>query len=63
MAKRIVKAKSEPLLGMCRDCSHSYDYHEMTNYEPRRPFLCKCPFEQWSQFLNKKCVNGHFKKK
>lgn len=23
----------------CRECAHSHDYHELTAYEPRVPFL------------------------
>lgn len=36
----------------CQDCAHSHSPHELTAYEPRKPFLCKCPFKQWSQFLD-----------
>lgn len=47
-------------LGRCRECRHHYDEHELTNYEPKHFFLCRCPFEKWSQFLDKECVNGKF---
>lgn len=50
-------------LGTCRECKLSYDYHELTNHKPRRPFMCKCPHERWSQFLDKLCVNGKFERK
>lgn len=56
--KVVVKAS----LGVCRDCAHHYDEHELTNYEPKHFFMCRCPFEKWSQFLEKECVNGKFKK-
>ena len=49
-------------LGVCRDCANHYDEHELTNYEPRHFFMCRCLFEKYSQFLDKQCVNGRFKK-
>lgn len=63
MAKKPPQKANKPILGKCRECKLSYDYHEMTNYEPKRPFLCKCPHEQWSQFLDHVCVNGYFEKR
>lgn len=42
--------KDEELI-LCRDCVHSYDYHEL-DYK-HEPFLCKCPFFKWSRFLKK----------
>ena len=33
----------------CRDCQHSYDWHEL-NYRGE-PFMCRCPYHQWSRFL------------
>jgi len=57
------KKDDEKKLGTCRECALSYDYHELTNTKPRLPFLCKCPHETWSQFLDKKCINGKFEKK
>ena len=45
----------------CRDCAHSFDYHELTAYEPRVPFLCRCPFNQWSQFLDTPQFCNNFK--
>lgn len=59
--KKDTKGKGK--LGKCRDCALSYDYHERTAYPPHELFLCKCPHEQWSQFLDKECVNGKFKGK
>lgn len=35
---------------MCRDCAHAYAPHE-TDVKGDF-FLCKCPFREWSQFLN-----------
>lgn len=35
----------------CRECKHSFDYHEL-NYKGE-PFLCKCPFHKWSKFLDR----------
>ena len=57
------KTAPQPQKHCCRDCANSYDYHELTAYEPRVPFLCRCPFEEWSQFLDipKFCI--HFKKR
>jgi hypothetical protein len=63
MAKKALKTQIKPILGKCRECKYSYDYHELTAYPPRKPFLCRCEFEQWSQFLDKECINGHFRKK
>lgn len=54
------KKKDDKKLGTCRECRLSYDYHEMTAYPPHVPFLCKCPHEEWSQFLDHLCVNGKF---
>ena len=47
--KVVVKAS----LGKCRDCANHYDEHELTNYEPHKPFMCRCIYEKWSQFLDK----------
>jgi len=63
MASKPTKQTNSATLGVCGDCKHSYDYHEMTNYEPKHPFMCRCPFERWSQFLDKLCVNGKFEHK
>ena len=63
MAKKPPQPLNSAPLGKCCECKLSYDYHEYTNTKPRKPFLCKCPFELWSQFLNKQCVNGHFVRK
>ena len=54
------KKSGKASLGICRDCRHHYDEHELTNYEPRHFFMCRCPFEKWSQFPDKECVNGKF---
>ena len=45
----------------CRDCELAYDFHELDYHG--NPFLCKCPFEEWSQFLNHPNYCRHFKKK
>lgn len=63
MAARAKKEEKKTDTGTCRECKLSYDYHELTNYEPRKPFMCKCPHERWSQFLDKLCVNGKFVRK
>lgn len=47
MAKKLTSAKGYH----CRDCSHAYDYHEV-DYKGDF-FLCKCPFFQFSKFLNR----------
>jgi hypothetical protein len=48
---------------MCKDCAHSHDQHELTAYEPRVPFMCRCPFRQWSQFLDIPQICEHFKRR
>lgn len=48
MAK--IKTKAAGKVYHCRECKHSYDYHEL-NYKGE-PFLCKCPFEKYSKFLD-----------
>ncbi|MBR1785287.1 MAG: hypothetical protein IJ760_07640 [Bacteroidales bacterium] len=63
MARKPLKQPISAPHGKCCECKHSYDYHELTNYEPRKPFLCRCPYEKWSQFLDKQCVNGQFQRK
>lgn len=63
MDKNTSQKTKSTALGKCCECKHSYDYHELTNYEPRKPFMCRCPWEQWSQFLDKLCVNGKFESK
>lgn len=55
----MAKKKELPTL-FCRDCKHSYDYHEK-NYKGEF-FLCKCPFFKYSRFLNKDYCN-EFKRK
>lgn len=45
----------------CRDCEHSFDYHEK-NYMGE-PFMCRCPFHKWSRFLDKDFCPEHFKKR
>lgn len=60
-SKEKAKAKSKvPAENTCRRCDLSFDYHERTAYPPHELFLCKCPHEEWSQFLDHPCVNGHF---
>ncbi len=45
----------------CRDCAHSRDPHEKDCHGEF--FLCRCPFREWSQFLDipQKC--NEFKKR
>ncbi len=40
MAKRMVKIK-EAIKYRCRDCRHSYDWHEIS-LATRLPFMCRC---------------------
>lgn len=54
MAKRIVQIKHT-----CRNCAHATDFHELNH--KGEPFLCKCPFEEWSQFLDLEKVCEHYK--
>jgi hypothetical protein len=44
----------------CRDCVHSYDWHEK-NLKGEF-FMCRCPFFEWSKFLNRD-ICDKFKKK
>lgn len=39
MAKRVVKEKPNHV---CRECKHSYDWHEKAN-DTGLPFMCRCP--------------------
>lgn len=47
MAKKVQKQNTEKLF--CRDCKHSYDYHEKG--ADGKPFLCRCPYFHYSKFL------------
>lgn len=59
-----MRRKKTETLGLCRDCAHSYDHHELTAYEPRVPFLCRCSMDATrSFFLDHNCENGHYKPK
>ena len=44
----------------CGWCENSSEPHELSCKGV--PFLCKCKFEKWSQFIDKDCINGHFKR-
>lgn len=46
MAKKVKERPTK----FCRDCKHAFDYHEK-NLKGEF-FMCKCPFHQWSKFLN-----------
>ena len=48
MAKKVVKP-ANPY--HCRDCKHSYDWHEKN--QAGEFFMCRCPFQKWSRFLNR----------
>ena len=68
MVKKALKRQIQPVFGKCCECKHSYDYHELTAYEPRVPFLCKCRLpdddgKHWSKFLDHPCENGKFEKR
>lgn len=54
--------KKPPEKVMCKDCAHSHDQHELTVYDSK-PFLCRCPFKQWSQFLDIPQFCEHFKRR
>lgn len=47
MAKKIIKRKPEHT---CKDCKHAKDFHSKAL--DGRWILCKCPFQQYSKFLN-----------
>ncbi len=53
MAKRVQQKETKY---HCRDCKHSYDYHE--NNWKGEPFLCRCPFCKFSKFLDKDYCNN-----
>lgn len=36
----------------CGDCKHGYDYHEKG--ADGLPFLCKCEYREFSQFLSQR---------
>ena len=59
----MIRKTKEPEKVTCRECAHSYDQHELTAYEPRVPFMCRCPFRQWSQFLDIPQICYQFKKR
>lgn len=46
--KRPQPKKKEQPKYKCRDCGHSYDWHEK-NYKGE-PFLCRCPFYKGGKF-------------
>jgi hypothetical protein len=49
---------------ICGRCAHCYDYHELTAYEPRVPFMGRCPFiKNRSVFLKQNCENAKFAEK
>lgn len=52
MAKKVVKEKSPY---HCRDCEHSYDWHEKDWKGDL--FMCRCKFSQWNKFLNRDVCN------
>lgn len=43
----------------CRECSNSMMFHELNPMG--EPFLCKCKFMEWSQFLDKQRICNNFK--
>lgn len=45
----------------CRDCAHSFNYHEKDIYG--NFFMCKCKFHEWSKFLNHSYCENFDKKK
>lgn len=56
MAKKVIPQSKYH----CRDCQYAYDYHEKNS--KGEYFMCKCPFYQWSKFLNHSYCDK-FKKK
>lgn len=50
MRKVKTKPKGTTKVGYCRDCTHSYDYHEKN--VKGEFFMARCPFSKWSVFLN-----------
>lgn len=47
MAKKVIPQSKYH----CRDCRHSYDWHEKD--WKGDVFMCRCKFSQWSKFLNR----------
>lgn len=33
----------------CRDCNHSYDWHEIA-FDTGKPFMCRCPHYEGGRF-------------
>ena len=56
----MAKNKNNQTEYRCKDCIHEYDRHEK-DYKGDF-FLCKCPFHEFSRFLNGYTCE-HFKKK
>ena len=54
------KSVPQPQKHCCRDCDNATDFHEIG--ADGKPFLCKCPYEEWSQFLDIPKICIHFKK-
>ena len=53
MARRVAKQGEKPKY-RCRDCVHSYDWHEIA-YDTGQPFMCRCPYYtegKYCKFLN-----------
>lgn len=44
----------------CRDCVHSYDWHEKNS--KGELFMCRCRLSKWTKFLNRN-ICDKFKKK
>ena len=44
----------------CRDCVHSYDWHEKNS--KCELFMCRCRLSKWTKFLNRN-ICDKFKKK
>lgn len=45
---RATKKKPEAPQYRCRDCAHSYDWHNKTSYG--HIIFCRCPYDAKSQF-------------
>ena len=51
--------KKEVILHKCKECAHSTDWQAKAN--DGHLILCRCPFRQFLQFLEKDGCNDNFK--
>jgi hypothetical protein len=54
-----VAKKKEVILHKCKECVHSTDWQNKAN--DGHLILCRCPFREYLQFLEKDGCNDNFK--